>query len=240
MTKNFKILLAISYALILFVFLYLIFSNIQISRINDFSYYKEIQFTIEAFIGKNIYINLVYFSIFSIIWVTLLGFGSPLTIISGILFGKWIGTLVSLISISVGALILYSITDYFFKDLIKKILRNKFEKYIQIFKKNEFFYFFIYRFIGGLGVPFFLQNVFPVLFNMKKNNYFFSTLLGFVPIFFVFNTIGAGLNTYIKNAENFSFLELVLTPEIYFPISMFIVLIILSLIIKNKFFKNVY
>ena len=58
MTKNFKILLAISYALILFVFLYLIFSNIQISRINDFSYYKEIQFTIEAFIGKNIYINL--------------------------------------------------------------------------------------------------------------------------------------------------------------------------------------
>ena len=66
------------------------------------------------------------------------------------------------------------------------------------------------------------------------------TLFGFFPGFFVFNTIGAGLNTYIKNAENFSFLELVLTPEIYFPISMFIVLIILSLIIKNKFFKNVY
>ena len=238
MTKNFKILLAISYALILFVFLYLIFSNIQISRINDFSYYKEIQFNIEAFIGKNIYINLVYFSIFSIIWVTLLGFGSPLTIISGILFGKWIGTLVSLISISVGALILYSITDYFFKDLIKKILRNKFEKYIQIFKKNEFFYFFIYRFAGGLGLPFFLQNTVPVIFRMKKNNYFFASFFGFVPGFFVFNTIGSGLNNFIKQSDNFSVLKLISTAEIYLPVFMFICLILVSIILK-KFFFNV-
>ena len=238
MTKNFIILLAISYALILFVFLYLIFSNIQISRINDFSYYKEIQFTIEAFIGKNIYINLVYFSIFSIIWVTLLGFGSPLTIISGILFGKWIGTLVSLISISVGALILYSITDYFFKDLIKKILRNKFEKYIQIFKKNEFFYFFIYRFAGGLGLPFFLQNTVPVIFRMKKNNYFFASFFGFVPGFFVFNTIGSGLNNFIKQSDNFSVLKLISTAEIYLPVFMFICLILVSIILK-KFFFNV-
>jgi uncharacterized membrane protein YdjX (TVP38/TMEM64 family) len=238
MTKNFKILLAISYALILFVFLYLIFSNIQISRINDFSYYKEIQFTIEAFIGKNIYINLVYFSIFSIIWVTLLGFGSPLTIISGILFGKWIGTLVSLISISVGALILYSITDYFFKDLIKKILRNKFEKYIQIFKKNEFFYFFIYRVAGGLGLPFFLQNTVPVIFRMKKNNYFFASFFGFVPGFFVFNTIGSGLNNFIKQSDNFSVLKLISTAEIYLPVFMFICLILVSIILK-KFFFNV-
>ena len=237
MTKNFKILLAISYALILFVFLYLIFSNIQISRINDFSYYKEIQFTIEAFIGKNIYINLVYFSIFSIIWVTLLGFGSPLTIISGILFGKWIGTLVSLISISVGALILYSITDYFFKDLIKKILRNKFEKYIQIFKKNEFFYFFIYRFAGGLGLPFFLQNTVPVIFRMKKNNYFFASFFGFVPGFFVFNTIGSGLNNFIKQSDNFSVLKLISTAEIYLPVFMFICLILVSIILKKFFFN---
>ena len=103
----------------------------------------------------------------------------------------------------------------------------------------SFIIFFLYRFVGGLGVPFFLQNVFPVLFNMKKNNYFFSSLLGFVPGFFVLNTIGAGLNTYIEKSENFSLLELVLLPEIYFPIFMFIVLIILSLLIKKKFFTDV-
>ena len=74
---------------------------------------------------------------------------------------------------------------------------------------------------------------------MKKINYFFSSFFGFVPGFFVFNTVGAGLNTYIEKAENFDFLELILTPEIYFPILMFIILMVLSLIIKNIFFKNV-
>ena len=100
---------------------------------------------------------------------------------------------------------LYSIARFFFSDIVKNLLERKFYKYIKLFQKNEFYYFFIYRFIGGLGVPFFLQNVFPILFNMKKINYFFSSFFGFVPGFFIFNTIGAGLNTYVAKAENFNF-----------------------------------
>lgn len=239
MSKNFKLFLGFTYLLLLAVFLYFIFSNIQINRLNDFLYYKELQLGLENFISANFLINIIYFFIFTVAWVALLGFGSPILIFSGILFGKWIGTIISIISISIGALILYIIANFFFRDTVKKILEQKFKKYIQLFQKNEFYYFFLYRFIGGLGVPFFLQNIFPVLFNMKKKNYFFSSLFGFVPSFFVFNTIGAGLNNYIEKSENFSFLGLVLLPEIYFPILMFIVLIIASLLIKKKFFTDV-
>ena len=239
MSKNFKLFLGFTYLLLLAVFLYFIFSNIQINRLNDFLYYKELQLGLENFISANFLINIIYFFIFTVAWVALLGFGSPILIFSGILFGKWIGTIISIISISIGALILYTIANFFFRDTVKKILDHKFKKYIQLFQKNEFYYFFLYRFIGGLGVPFFLQNIFPVLFNMKKKNYFFSSLFGFVPSFFVFNTIGAGLNNYIEKSENFSFLKLVLLPEIYFPILMFIVLIIISLFIKKKFFSDV-
>ena len=239
MSKNFKLFLGFTYLLLLAVFLYFIFSNIQINRLNDFLYYKELQLSLENFISANFLINIIYFFIFAVAWVALLGFGSPILIFSGILFGKWIGTIISIISISIGALILYVIANFFFRDKVKKILEQKFKKYIQLFQKNEFYYFFLYRFIGGLGVPFFLQNIFPVLFNMKKKNYFFSSLFGFVPSFFVFNTIGAGLNNYIEKSENFSFLKLVLLPEIYFPILMFIVLIIISLFIKKKFFSDV-
>ena len=239
MSKNFKLFLGFTYLLLLAVFLYFIFSNIQINRLNDFLYYKELQLGLENFISANFLINIIYFFIFAVAWVALLGFGSPILIFSGILFGKWIGTIISIISISIGALILYIIANFFFRDTVKKILEQKFKKYIQLFQKNEFYYFFLYRFIGGLGVPFFLQNILPVLFNMKKKNYFFSSLFGFVPSFFIFNTIGAGLNNYIEKSENFSFLELVLLPEIYFPILMFIVLIIVSLLIKKKFFTDV-
>ena len=239
MSKNFKLFLGFTYLLLLAVFLYFIFSNIQINRLNDFLYYKELQLGLENFISANFLTNIIYFFIFAVVWVALLGFGSPILIFSGILFGKWIGTIISIISISIGALILYIIANFFFRDTVKKILDHKFKKYIQLFQKNEFYYFFLYRFIGGLGVPFFLQNIFPVLFNMKKKNYFFSSLFGFVPSFFILNTIGAGLNNYIEKSENFSFLKMVLLPEIYLPILMFIVLIIVSLLIKKKFFTNV-
>ncbi len=238
MNKNLKIFLGGSYLIILFSFLYFIFTGIEISRLNDFVYYKELQTNLDAFISKNIVVNLIYFFVFSVIWVALLGFGSPILITSGILFGKWLGTLISVISISFGALLLYSIGNFFFRDLVKSILEKKFEKYIELFQKNEFYYFFIYRFIGGLGVPFGLQNLIPILFRMKKINYFFSSFLGFIPGFFILNTVGAGLNSYVAEAENFKMIDLILTPEIYLPIIMFIALMIFSLLIKKKFFDN--
>jgi uncharacterized membrane protein YdjX (TVP38/TMEM64 family) len=233
-----KIFLGISYLIILFAFLYFIFTGIEISRLNDFAYYKELQKELNNYISANTILNLIYFFIFAVFWVALLGFGSPLLIISGIMFGQWIGTFVSLISISLGALILYSIGNFFFRDLVKKILEQKFDKFIILFKKNEFYYFFIYRFIGGLGVPFGLQNLLPILFGMKKLNYFFSSFLGFIPGFFIFNTIGAGLNSYVEQSERFNILNFILTPAIYTPILMFVCLMIISLLIKRKFFDD--
>ena len=239
MSKNLKIYLGISYLLILFVFLYFIFTGIQVDRLDDFSYYKELQADLDFYISTNIFLNLFYFLIFAIIWVALLGFGSPILIFSGIIFGQWIGTIISVVSISIGSLVLYIIGNFFFRDLIKQVLKNKFEKYIHLFQKNEFYYFFIYRFVGGLGVPFGLQNLLPILFNMKKINYFFASLFGFIPSFFITNSIGAGLNTYIAQAETFSIIELIMTPKIYLPILMFVALMVLSLFIKKKFFDNV-
>ena len=199
MSNNLKIFLGISYLIILFIFLYFIFTSIQVSRLDDFSYYKELQINLNTYISKNKIINLFYFFIFAVIWVSLLGFGSPILIFSGILFGQLLGTIISTISISIGALILYSIGDFFFRDLVKKILEKRFENYIQLFQKNEFYYFFIYRFIGGLGIPFGFQNLLPILFGMKKINYFFASLFGLIPSIFILNTIGAGLNSYVES-----------------------------------------
>mgnify|MGYP001195092025 CR=1 FL=1 len=238
MSKSLKLYLGITYLIILIVFLYLIFSYIDITRLNDFLYYKEIQTSFEQHIGRNLYFNLFIFFLFSVIWVSLLGFGSPLLLISGILFGKWIGTLVSVFSISIGALILYVIANFFFKDLIYDLLNKKFNKFIHLFRKNEFYYFFAFRLTGGLGIPFGLQNILPVIFNIKKINYFFASFLGFTPVFFIWNTIGSGLNEYIKQTENFSFVSLLLNKEIYIPIILFVVFMLISAIFKKKIFNN--
>ena len=238
MNKNIKITLGSIYLIILITFLYFLLSKFDTSRISDFSYYKEIQINLEEIIGKNLIVNLILFSSFSVIWVVLLGFGSPLLILSGILFGKWVGTTISTVSISVGALSLYIIASYFFKDLVNQILKDKFEKYIERFQKNEFYYFFAFRLAGGLGIPFFLQNLLPVIFKMKNYNYFFASFLGFVPSFFIWNTIGSGINKFIKVADEFNFINLILSREIYFPLIIFIILILGSLIVKKKFFND--
>jgi len=238
MNKNIKIVLGSIYLIILIAFLYFIFSKFDISRISDFYYYKNIQINLEEVIGKNLIFNLILFFLFSIIWVALLGFGSPILILSGILFGKWIGTIISLISITTGALCLYIIASYFFSDLINKILKNKFSKYLERFKKNEFYYFFAFRLSGGLGIPFGLQNLLPVIFKIDNKNYFLASLLGFIPHFFIWNSIGAGINKFIKEADEFNFISLILNKEIYIPLTLFMILIILSLIVKKKFFND--
>lgn len=238
MTKKFKIILGISYLLILFAFLYLIFSEIEFNRLDEFPYYKELQVRLDHFVGNNLILNLLIFFGFAVIWVSLLGFGSPLLILSGILFGKWLGTLVSTISITCGALILYSLANLFFKDLIKQILVERFKIYIEIFNKNEFYYFFIFRLVGGFGIPFFLQNTLPIIFNMKKYNYFFGSLLGFIPSFYILNTIGSGINNFIQQSDNFSLINLISNKEIYLPILFFLIFLLISFIIKKKIFYD--
>ena len=238
MTKSLKLFLGISYITILLIFLYMIFSYVEIKRLDDFLYYKELQINLEQAVGKNLYLNLITFFLFSLIWVSLLGFGSPLLIISGILFGKWIGTFISVLSISVGSLILYSIASFFFKDLVHNLLEKKFLKYINLFRKNEFNYFFIFRLTGGLGIPFGLQNILPVLFNIKKTNYFFASFLGFIPIFFIWNTIGSGLNQYIKLSDNFSLINLLFNKEIYLPIFFFLIVTVISFVVKKRIFDK--
>ena len=130
--QKLKLFLGISYLIILFLFLYLIFSYVEITRLNDFIYYKELQENLENIISQNFYINLLIFFLFSIIWVSLLGFGSPLLIVSGILFGKWIGSIISVLSVSIGALVLYSMAYFFFKDIVKNYFSEKFSKYLNL------------------------------------------------------------------------------------------------------------
>ena len=237
MSNKLKLILGTLYLTILISFLVYLFTYVEINKLDEFSYYKQLQSQINYSIGNNFYLNLFLFFIFAMIWVILLGFGSPILIMSGIFFGKWIGTLISLLSISIGALILYVIAKYFFRDFIKDLLKEKFDKYIFLFKKNEFYYFFAFRFVGGLGIPFGLQNILPVIFNISKTNYFIASILGFVPNFYIWNTIGSGINSVVETSTSFSFLNFLLDKEIYFPIMMFLVLICVSFFIRKKLFN---
>ena len=235
--KKIKIFLGITYILIIISFLWVFFDKFSL---NEFTSYEFIKNNIDYFNqlkNKNFLIISLLFFIFTVLWVLLLGFGSPILLLSGFIFGKWFGFIYAVLGLSLGATLLYIFANYFLKDLVEEKFSKKFFNLNEKFKKNEFIFFIIYRFVGG--IPFQIQNILPVLFNVKLKNYFFGSVLGMTPQIFVGATLGAGINEIIqKNIEVPSLTDLLFSQEIYVPIIAFIILIIIGIIIKNIFYKN--
>ena len=163
--KKFKIYLGILYVLLISTFLYFFFSKFTPQELSSYEFIKNNVDYFSNLKDKNYYTLLLTFFLFVVFWVLLLGFGSPVALASGFIFGKWIGTIIIATSLSVGSLLLYLIANFFFRDLVQQKLGNRMVFLKDLFKKNEFLYFLIYRFIGGL--PFFIHNTLPVIFNVK-------------------------------------------------------------------------
>ena len=166
-----------------------------------------------------------------------MGFGTPIFLVGGFIFGKWIGTLLVVFGLSLGATLLYILANYFFKDLIREKFSKKFYVLNEKFKKNEFLFFLIYRFVGG--IPFFLSNILPTLFNVKIKNFFFGSIIGMTPQLFIGASLGSGIEKIIKTNQDMpSFFTLLTSKEIYIPIIAFIIFIILAYILRKIFYKK--
>ena len=235
-TKKLKIYLGILYVLLISTFLYFFFSKFTLQELSSYEFIKNNVDYFSNLKDKNFYTLLLTFFLFVVFWVLLLGFGSPVALASGFIFGKWIGTIIIATSLSVGSLLLYLIANFFFRDLVQQKLGNRMVFLKDLFKKNEFLYFLIYRFIGGL--PFFIHNTLPVIFNIRIINYFFGTLLGMIPQLFIMVSIGSGLEKIIKtNNSPPSFFEIIASKDIYLPLIAFIAIVVISIFLKKKFYK---
>ena len=160
------------------------------------------------------------------------------TLIIGFIFGKWLGTLILVFGNTVGGLLLYYLAKTFFSDLIEKKFKTKFSKFIDFFNRNDILYFMCFRFMGGGGTPFPIQNVLPVLFNMSTKNYIIATFLGIVPTTFVTVALGSGIEKIIDQNAELSFISVIQSPEIYLPILGFFIILVFGAIIKKYFFKT--
>ncbi len=232
-----KFFLGSTYVLIILSFLWVFFDNFSLSEISSYEFIKSNNDYFNQLKNKNFFLISLVFFIFTIIWVFFIGFGSPILLLSGFIFGKWVGTIYAVLSLSIGATLLYIFANYFLKDLVEEKFSKRFSNLNEKFKKNEFMFFLIYRFVGG--IPFFISNILPTIFNVKLKNFFFGSIIGLSPQIFVGVSLGAGLNEIIqKNIEAPSLIEILLSPEIYIPIIAFIILLIAGIFIKNIFYKN--
>ena len=235
--KKIKVFLGSAYILIVFVFLLFFFNKFSFQDFSSYELIRENRDALEEIKNSNIFFSSIIFLLGTIVWVLLLGFGSPVFLVGGFIFGKWLGTLLIVFGLSIGATLLYVFANYFLKDLVEEKFSSRFSNLTEKFKKNEFIFFLIYRFIGG--IPFFISNILPTIFNVKIKNFFFGSVIGMFPQVFVVVSLGAGLNEIIqKNVKVPSLIEILFSTEIYIPIIAFIILLIVGIIIKNFFYRN--
>ena len=236
-TKKVKIFIALFYVSLVLLFLYFFFSKFTLQEITSYDFIKNNRDYFFELRQSNLLILGALFIIFTIIWVLAGGFGTPIVLFAGFVFGKWLGTLFSVIGLTIGATGLYIFANYFLKDFIKEKFLNKFQNLESKFKKSELNYMLVYRFVGG--IPFAISNVLPCIFNVKVFNFFVSTLIGLIPQVFVWVSLGSGLERIIdQNEEAPSIVKLISSPDIYIPIIAFIILVIITITIRKIFYKK--
>ena len=233
-----KIFIGLFYLTIVGLFLYYLFTNFTLQQLTSYDFIKD---NIEFFSDlkkTNLILLSLSFLFIIILWVfPFLGFGSPVALLGGFILGKWIGTIVVVFGMSIGATFLYIFGNYFLKEFIKEKLLNKYHKLETKFKKSEFIYLLVYRFIGG--IPWQISCLLPTLFNVRVRNFFFATLIGIVPQIFLAVSIGSGFEKIIdQNSEVPGISEIIFSPDIYIPLVSFFTLILITIFLRKKFYKN--
>ncbi len=236
--KKIKIFIGLFYLVAICLFLYFFFSKFSLQDLTSYDFIRANRSYFFELKNSNLFLTSIIFLLLTILWVfPFLGFGSPVALLGGFIFGKWVGTLIVVLGLSIGATFLYVFGNYFLKDLIKEKFLNKFKSLEIKFKKSEFVFLLIYRFIGG--IPWQLSCLIPTLFNVRIKNFFFASLIGIIPQIFLGVSIGSGLEKIIdQNSEIPSITDIIFSADIYVPILAFFGLILITIILRKLFYKN--
>ena len=237
-SKKLKLFIGLSYLILLSVFLYLFFSKFSFQEITSYDFIKENRLYFLEVRNSNLFLIFMIFLIITILWVfPFLGFGTPIALMGGFIFGKWVGTLVVVLGLSIGATFLYIFGNYFLKQIVREKFLSRFQNLENKFRNSEFMYLLIYRFVGG--VPWQLSCILPTIFDVKTSNFFLATLIGIIPQIFLAVSIGSGLEKAIdQNTEIPSFTDIIFLPDIYIPILAFFCLVIITIFLRKLFYKK--
>lgn len=130
-----------------------------------------------------------------------------ITVLSGYLFGLWIGTLISLFSAAIGGVIAIKMVKYF----VAKSVQKKFQKQIDqidLFLKKHSFTALLSLRLSPL-FPYFMTNFFLGFLKVSMKEVFLTILIGKFPILFLLAYAGKELAS-LKNLAGLISLDIFL------------------------------
>ena len=187
--------------------------------------------------NNNYYFTL---SIFIIIYIIIVALSVPgasiMSITGGFLFATFPGIFINVFSAVIGAIIIFIGAKIFFNNSsLHKEKRKYFGESFLIkmqseLQENEFSYLIILRLVPI--VPFFLANLALAFFGVRLRTFAITTLIGVVPVTFVYTSFGAGLSAIFKSSHTPS-VDFFSNPIILISSIFLIVLAVLPIILKK-------
>jgi uncharacterized membrane protein YdjX (TVP38/TMEM64 family) len=229
-----KIILGIIYILIVSIVTFLFFHYEVYNYVNS-DFIKNDRKIILNYVSQNIFLYSFLFFLLSAIWFFLLGFGFPLVMVAGFIFGSVLGSILLLMGFVIGSTTLYVFANYYFRDLVFKYFSNKYKGLNNHFKSNEMAYLLFFRLQPG--IPSQAGSLIPILFNIEVKKIFFSNFFGVAPGIFISVSLVSGISSKIEEGSQFN-LDLLSDPKISIPLAALAVMVLIVNFIKNKFFRD--
>lgn len=130
--------------------------------------------------------------------------GTVLSLLLGFLFGRWTGTILIVISATLGATAVFWLVRELFAEWARQRLsqHNLSQQLLEGFQADAFNYMLFLRLVPLF--PFWLVNLAPALTSVSMKTYIITTFIGIIPGSFVFANLGQSLGSIDSLDQLFS------------------------------------
>lgn len=226
--KNYK-----SWFLLLVIFLILAtFYLTDLKTYFSFSALKMYHRDLIFFVENHFLTALLLFGVtYVIVAATSIPIAAFLTILGGFLFGSFLSLIIVDISATLGATFLFLIVRTTFGEILKKKGASWVKKMEKGFQKNVFFYLLFIRLIPVF--PFWAVNLVAALLNTPIRVFVTTTLIGIIPVTFIYSLLGKGLATLLEQ-DKVPDVSIVFEPSIFMPLCSLALLSLLPAFFRKR------
>lgn len=134
---------------------------------------------------------------FIVLYATVVALSLPIavlmTLTGGLLFGKWLGTVIIVIAATAGATLVFLIARSALGNTLREQAGPLYKRVASNMEQNAVGYMLFMRLVPLF--PFFLVNIVPALFNVRLVPYVLTTFFGIIPGTFVYANVGKELGS---------------------------------------------
>lgn len=157
--------------------------------------------------------------------------GAAMTIAGGFLFGTWMGGAVTVVSATLGAIVVFLAARTAFGAVLRPRAESALARFERAFRHNAASYLLMLRLIPLF--PFFVVNLAPAFLGVPLRVFAWTTFLGIIPGTFVYAAVGNGLGA-VLDAGGDPDLGVIFRPEILLPLLALAALASLPILYKKR------